>query len=139
MFRRRRGEASRSRSLFKLIQRISCLSAAARLTGWRRSSRIGWDLLRWALGKIRDKADEETSQLLKHVTPHDLVKFGMIPELRAPVITTLKEVDEEALVRILTEPKNAMVKHQTLFNMDGVDLGVYGATHWSRLPEDVGA
>ncbi|MGI5896149.1 MAG: ATP-dependent Clp protease ATP-binding subunit ClpX [Oscillospiraceae bacterium] len=75
--------------------------------------------------KIRDKADEETSQLLKHVTPHDLVKFGLIPELvgRLPVITTLKELDEEALVRILTEPKNAMVKqYQTLFNMDGVDL-----------------
>ena len=75
--------------------------------------------------KIRDKADEETAKLLQHITPHDLVRFGLIPELvgRLPVITTLTELDENALVRILTEPKNAMVKqYQSLFTMDGIEL-----------------
>lgn len=75
--------------------------------------------------KLRDKKEEETSYLMQHVTPHDLVHFGLIPELvgRLPVITTLSELDEEALVRILTEPKNAMVKqYQSLFTMDDVEL-----------------
>ena len=75
--------------------------------------------------KIRNKADEETAQLMKEVTPHDFVRFGLIPELvgRLPVITTLQELDENALVRILTEPKNAIVKqYQALFNMDGIEL-----------------
>ncbi len=59
------------------------------------------------------------------VTPHDLVKFGMIPELvgRLPVITTLKGLDKATLVRIMTEPKNSLVKqYQTLFALDNVEL-----------------
>ena len=75
--------------------------------------------------KIRDKAEEEASRLMQHVTPHDLVRFGLIPELvgRLPVITTLSELDENALVRILTEPKNAMIKqYQSLFKMDDIEL-----------------
>ena len=75
--------------------------------------------------KIRDKHSEETSELLKQVTPHDLVKFGLIPELvgRLPVITALEPLDVEALTRILTEPKNAIVKqYKRLFEMDGVEL-----------------
>lgn len=75
--------------------------------------------------KIRDKAEEDISHLMQQVTPHDLVRFGLIPELvgRLPVITTLSELDENALVRILTEPKNAMVKqYQSLFRMDGIEL-----------------
>lgn len=59
------------------------------------------------------------------VEPEDLIKFGLIPELigRLPVIATLAELDEDALVNILTEPKNALVKqYQTLFGMENVEL-----------------
>jgi len=60
------------------------------------------------------------------VQPEDLLKFGMIPEFvgRLPVVATLEELDERALVKILTEPKNAFVKqYKKLFEMDGVALG----------------
>lgn len=64
-------------------------------------------------------------EILEHVEPQDLLKFGMIPEFigRLPVIATVHELDEDALVRILTEPKNALVKqYKWLFEMDGVSL-----------------
>ncbi len=67
----------------------------------------------------------ERSELLKHVEPEDLVKFGLIPELigRLPVIATLSELTEEDLVRILEEPKNALVKqYKKLLELEGVDL-----------------
>ncbi|QGM81385.1 ATP-dependent protease ATP-binding subunit ClpX [Otariodibacter oris] len=73
----------------------------------------------------KDKDREALSDLFKQVEPEDLVKFGLIPELigRLPVITPLEELDEEALVKILTEPKNAIIKqYQALFNMEGVEL-----------------
>ena len=63
--------------------------------------------------------------MLKQVQPHDLLKFGIIPELvgRLPVITTLSALDKGQLVRILTEPKNALVKqYQKLLEYDMVDL-----------------
>ena len=75
--------------------------------------------------KIRDKKDMETEQLMKKVTPHDIVKFGLIPELvgRLPVITALSSLDEDALIAILSKPKNALVKqYKKLFDMDGVEL-----------------
>jgi ATP-dependent Clp protease ATP-binding subunit ClpX len=62
---------------------------------------------------------------MKEVQPHDLLKFGIIPELvgRLPVLTTLDSLDEDALVRILTEPKNALVKqYEKLFEYDNVEL-----------------
>lgn len=65
------------------------------------------------------------ADLLKQVVPQDLVKYGLIPELvgRMPVITTLEALDVEALVRILAEPKNAILKQYTqLFDLDGVEL-----------------
>jgi len=74
---------------------------------------------------ITDKKDKEINALLSHVEPHDLVKFGLIPELvgRIPVITTLEALDEQQLVQILTRPKNAIVKqYQRLMAMDGVEL-----------------
>ncbi len=75
---------------------------------------------------IRDKsADQRSSELLGKLEPEDLVKFGLIPEFvgRLPVIATLEELDEESLVRILVEPKNALTKqYQTLFKFEGVDL-----------------
>ena len=62
---------------------------------------------------------------MKHVVQHDLVKYGLIPELvgRLPIITTLNELDEASLVKILTEPKNALVKqYQALFEIDKIKL-----------------
>lgn len=75
--------------------------------------------------KVLSQKTKESSELLSKVTPHDLVKFGIIPEMvgRLPVITTLDSLDKTALVRILTEPKNSLVKqYQKLFSLDGVDL-----------------
>ncbi len=70
-------------------------------------------------------AEKNTGEILKNVMPQDFVKFGLIPELigRIPVVVSLDELDEEALVRILSEPKNSLVKQYTkLFEMDGVKL-----------------
>ncbi|MBR6321551.1 MAG: AAA family ATPase, partial [Lachnospiraceae bacterium] len=75
--------------------------------------------------KIIDKTEQDISALLKQVLPEDLVKFGLIPELigRVPVTVSLDLLDEDTLVRILTEPKNALTKqYQALFDMDGVRL-----------------
>ncbi len=72
------------------------------------------------------KTDEKVKAgIFKDVTPHDIVKYGLIPELvgRIPVIVSLDSLDETALVRILTEPKNALVKqYQKLVGMDGAEL-----------------
>ena len=75
--------------------------------------------------QVRSKRDANDIALLKQVVPQDLVKYGLIPELvgRMPVITTLQALDAEALVRILTEPKNAILKQYVqLFQLDGVKL-----------------
>lgn len=69
--------------------------------------------------------ENDVDRLLQQVLPQDLVKFGLIPELvgRVPVTVALEMLDEEALIRILTEPKNALVKqYQKLLELDGVDL-----------------
>ena len=74
---------------------------------------------------IESRKNRDISGLLKEVQPHDLLKFGIIPELvgRLPVITALQSLGEEQLVRILTEPKNALVKqYQKLLAYDNVDL-----------------
>ncbi|MBQ5591674.1 MAG: ATP-dependent Clp protease ATP-binding subunit ClpX [Clostridia bacterium] len=75
--------------------------------------------------EIKSKKDFSLEKAVSKVVPQDITKYGLIPELvgRLPVITTLKELDEEALIRILTEPKNAIVKqYQSLLGMDGVTL-----------------
>ncbi|WP_309660717.1 ATP-dependent Clp protease ATP-binding subunit ClpX [Sphingomonas sp.] len=69
--------------------------------------------------------DRKTGEVLQHCEPEDLLKFGLIPEFigRLPVIATLMDLDEEALVKILIEPKNALVKqYQKLFDMEDVEL-----------------
>ena len=74
---------------------------------------------------VRDPDERNISQLLGDLEPEDLIKFGLIPEFigRLPVIATLEDLDEEALIRILTEPKNALTKqYKALFDMDGVTL-----------------
>ncbi len=76
---------------------------------------------------VKSKADRKVSEVFREAEPEDLIKFGLIPELvgRLPVMATLGELTEDALVQILTEPKNALVKqYQKLFSMDGVDLEI---------------
>ena len=75
--------------------------------------------------EVSQKSVMELSDLLQEVTPQDLVKFGLIPEFvgRVPICVSLRGLDKDALVRILTEPKNALVKqYQKLFAMDDVEL-----------------
>ena len=76
---------------------------------------------------VHSKTEKRAADLFREVEPEDLIKFGLIPELvgRLPVVATLGELTEDALVRILTEPRNALLKqYQTLFSIDGVDLEV---------------
>ncbi|MDR7857728.1 ATP-dependent Clp protease ATP-binding subunit ClpX [Tissierella sp.] len=75
--------------------------------------------------EITSQNNLKVGELLKHLQPEDLLKFGLIPEFvgRLPVMVTLEELDEESLVKILTEPKNALVKqYKELLSMDGVEL-----------------
>jgi ATP-dependent Clp protease ATP-binding subunit ClpX len=84
-----------------------------------RSTSIGFG------AKVESVDDRRTGDILKGVEPEDLLKFGLIPEFigRVPVIATLDDLDEEALMRILTEPKNALVRqYQRLFEMEDVQL-----------------
>jgi ATP-dependent Clp protease ATP-binding subunit ClpX len=74
---------------------------------------------------VRNADDRRMGEILRNVEPEDLLKFGLIPEFvgRLPVIATLEDLDEEALIEILTTPKNALVKqYQRLFDMEGVEL-----------------
>jgi len=76
---------------------------------------------------VKSKKARSLTEAFKDVEPEDLIKFGLIPELvgRMPVIATLAELTEDALVQILTEPKNAVVKQfSKLFSMEGVDLEI---------------
>ena len=75
--------------------------------------------------EIRSKSELDTSQSFAETMPEDLIKFGLIPEFigRLPVVASVTSLDKEALVKILTEPRNALVKqYQKLFEMDGVEL-----------------
>jgi ATP-dependent Clp protease ATP-binding subunit ClpX len=72
--------------------------------------------------------DRRTGELFREVEPEDLLKFGLIPEFvgRLPVVATLEDLDEVALIKILTEPKNALVKqYQRLFDMENVELSIH--------------
>ncbi|MFA5242614.1 MAG: ATP-dependent Clp protease ATP-binding subunit ClpX [Sulfuricella sp.] len=74
--------------------------------------------------KSKDNS-KDIGEVLREVEPEDLIKFGLIPEFvgRLPVVATLEELDESAMIRILTEPKNALTKqYQKLFDMEGVEL-----------------
>jgi ATP-dependent Clp protease ATP-binding subunit ClpX len=74
---------------------------------------------------VQSPDDRRTGEVLRQVEPEDLLKFGLIPEFigRLPVIATLEDLDEIALVRILREPKNALLKqYQRLFDMEDVQL-----------------
>ncbi|MDE6728591.1 MAG: ATP-dependent Clp protease ATP-binding subunit ClpX, partial [Oscillospiraceae bacterium] len=74
---------------------------------------------------VKSPKDKESTDMLKQVSSQDLVKFGIIPELigRLPIVTPLEALDEDALVRILDEPKNALIKqYKVLFKADDIDL-----------------
>ena len=76
---------------------------------------------------VHSKTEKRAADLFREVEPEDLIKFGLIPELvgRLPVVATLGELTEPAMIQILTEPRNALVKqYQKLFAMDGVELEV---------------
>jgi len=86
--------------------------------------RLGKNVLGFG-SEIRTKTDLKQMDIMSKVVTQDLVKFGLIPELvgRIPVITSLKDLDVDALVSIITEPKNALLKqYQSLFKMDNVTL-----------------
>jgi len=96
--------------------------------------------------EIKTKAEKKESSLFKEVQPHDLLKYGIIPELvgRLPVITALKALDRDQLVRILTEPKNALVKqYKKLLEYDSVDLEftpeALGAAADKAIEREIGA
>jgi ATP-dependent Clp protease ATP-binding subunit ClpX len=75
--------------------------------------------------EVRSKTQRAGEEVMSKVRPEDLLKFGLIPEFvgRLPALVTLNQLDEEALVKILTEPKNALTKqYQALLQMDGVTL-----------------
>ncbi|MBR5071794.1 MAG: ATP-dependent Clp protease ATP-binding subunit ClpX [Oscillospiraceae bacterium] len=74
---------------------------------------------------VRDSTKDDKSDLIKQVTGHDLVKYGIIPELvgRIPVISVLEQLSESDMCRILTEPKNSIIKqYQRIMEMDGIEL-----------------
>lgn len=77
--------------------------------------------------EVRSQKEHSLTEAFHEVAPEDLVKYGIIPELvgRLPIVTVLDELDEEALIKILVEPKNALVKQYTyLFGLDGIELSI---------------
>ena len=87
-------------------------------------SRVGKKLLGFG-AELHSKRDTEEKGALKELRPEDLTKFGLIPEFvgRLPIVVTLDQLDEDALTRILTEPKNALCKQYVkLLDMDGIEL-----------------
>ncbi len=87
-------------------------------------NRIGKKTLGFG-AEIKSQKEKNVGEVLKHILPEDLLKYGLIPEFvgRLPVIVTLEALDEAALVKILTEPRNALIKqYQKLFELDGINL-----------------
>jgi ATP-dependent Clp protease ATP-binding subunit ClpX len=108
--------------------------------------RLGRSLIGFGCENAEDGELSEKSEVLEQVQPDDLVHFGMIPELigRLPCITTLQELDEEAMVKILTEPRNAIIRqYELLFQMEQAKLefseGALRAIARKALDRDVGA
>jgi ATP-dependent Clp protease ATP-binding subunit ClpX len=88
------------------------------------ASRVGGKKIGFG-AEVRSKRDSRMGDLLRQVLPEDLIKFGLIPEFigRLPIVATVEDLDREALIRILTEPKNALTRqYQRMLEMDGADL-----------------
>ena len=120
------GASTRSRSSCRSTPPTSCSSAAAPLPGSEKIiARRGRQRSMGFGAEVAGPDDRQTGELLTEVEPDDLLKFGLIPEFvgRLPVVATLGDLDEVALVKILIEPKNALVKqYQKLFEMEDVRL-----------------
>ena len=89
------------------------------------AQRLNTKVVGYGAQKKNEQIDKEN--LLKHIAPQDLRSYGLIPEIigRLPVLTYLNPLDREALLRILTEPKNALVKqYERIFELDGVQLEI---------------
>ena len=122
-----RGANTLSRNFCRSTPAIFSSYAAALSMDWKRSSRAGWPPAPPRLGFLAENLNNHKADVnpLAHVTPEDLLHSGLIPELvgRVPVIVTMEPLNLESLVRILTEPKNAIVKqYHHLLSMDGVEL-----------------
>ncbi len=88
------------------------------------SKRVGKKIMGFG-ADVQSQSEKDLGKLLAQILPEDLLKFGLIPEMvgRVPIIVTLQQLNEDALVSILTEPKNALVKqYKKLLEMDGVEL-----------------
>ena len=108
-------------------------------------SRIGNKVLGFG-ADIQSEEEEELGEILKHIKSQDLLQYGLIPEFvgRVPVLVTLDKLDEDALVEILTEPRNALIKqYKKFFELDNVDLefsqGALEAIAEKTLEHDTGA
>jgi ATP-dependent Clp protease ATP-binding subunit ClpX len=95
---------------------------------------------------VRSRKEKKGGAMLEHVLPEDLIKYGLIPEFvgRLPVLASLEELDEPALVRILKEPKNSLMRqYQKIFEFEGVELsftdGALDAVAREALKRNVGA
>jgi ATP-dependent Clp protease ATP-binding subunit ClpX len=88
------------------------------------SKRVGGSAIGFG-ADVKSKLDARPSEIIEQVMPEDLIGYGLIPEFvgRLPVLTTVADLDKESLVRVLTEPKNAITKqYARFFEMDGVEL-----------------
>jgi ATP-dependent Clp protease ATP-binding subunit ClpX len=117
------GASIRSRSTSRSTRATSCSSAAAPSTASRQivESRIG----KRRIGFGGEETKRQDGNVLEHVEPEDLQRYGLIPELvgRLPVTVHLDDLDQDALVRILQEPKNALVKqYDKMFELEGIGL-----------------
>ena len=110
--------------------------------GWRRSSKNRTEASGIGFGAaVRSKKQRSLTDVFQEIEPEDLIKFGIIPELvgRMPVVTALAELSEDALVQILTEPKNALVKqYSKLLSMEGVELEIRPAALKAIRAQGVG-
>lgn len=126
MYRLRAAANTPSRSLYSSYQQRA-VYLRRRFDGLSSiiQKRMGERVIGFNSEIVKTKKDEEN--LLAHIQPEDLLKFGLIPEFigRLPVIVTLEELDEEALIRIMKEPKNALIKqYKKLFELDHVELEI---------------
>ena len=97
-----------------------------------RSTSIGF------AAQVHAPEDRRTGEIFRHVEPEDLLKYGLIPEFvgRLPVVATLEDLDEASLKKILTEPKNALVKqYQRLFEMENIELDLRRGGAWRDRPQ----
>lgn len=109
-----------------MIQQTFCLSAVEQFDGIEKTIEARQDTKSIGFGAdVSVQEERNIGEILKDVMPEDFIKYGLIPEFigRVPIVVTLDGLDEEALIRILKEPKNSLTKqYHKLFELDGVEL-----------------